>query len=353
MIENPLVSIIIPVYNVAPYLEEALDSVVNQTYTNLEIIIIDDGSTDDSYKKCEKYAAKDTRIRLIHQENKGLSTARNVGLNVMKGDIVAFLDPDDIMHRSLIEIMLSYLIKEPEIDMAVCRYSICDDMSSIAYKKDYIYPSIFAGIYDCREILQAIVEEKCNNNVWNKLYRRELWSYIRFPDGHVYEDTDTVYKVINLCKKISVVDQILYYHRRRNDSISNTFSQMVIQDRILAWSHFDGFIHENIPNIFSEEQLNNLLKTQIHILIYYFANMGNSEGEKLFCRDLQKEIHKMEKEINEKELRLRISCWMINNYPSAFKILYTIFNFLHVGVRPCAQPRVLRIVGRKRPPDKP
>lgn len=331
MIENPLVSIIIPVYNVSQYLEEALDSVVNQTYTNLEIIIIDDGSTDDSYRKCEKYANKDIRIRLIHQENRGLSTARNVGLNVMKGDIVAFLDPDDIMHVSLIEVMMSYLIQEPEIDMVVCRYTICEDVSAIACRNDYIRPSILAGIYDCKEILQAVVEEKCNNNVWNKLYRRELWSHIRFPDGHVYEDTDTVYKVIYLCKRICVADQILYYHRRRNDSISNTFSQKAVFDRILAWSHFDDFIRENIPTIFSKEQLNNLMKTQIHILINYYANTGNSEGERLLRRDLQREIHKMEKTINEKEIRLRVCCWLIKYSPPAFKILYRTFCFLRAS----------------------
>ena len=102
---DPLVSVIIPVYNVEPYLKEALDSVLDQSYQNLEIILIDDGSTDRSGKICDDYSETDDRIRVIHQENKGLSSARNKGLDLMHGELVAFLDPDDAYHPDYVSAM--------------------------------------------------------------------------------------------------------------------------------------------------------------------------------------------------------------------------------------------------------
>ena len=115
---NPLVSVIIPVYNVSPYLRESLDSVISQTYTNLEIIAVDDGSTDDSGRICDEYAEKDTRIKVIHQANRGLSAARNAGLNAMTGEYVAFLDSDDALYPEMVECMVKGMEKNAA-DIAV------------------------------------------------------------------------------------------------------------------------------------------------------------------------------------------------------------------------------------------
>ena len=123
-----LVTIIIPVYNTAPYLLEALDSVIQQDYSNLEIIIIDDGSTDGSEKICDIYAEKDSRIRVIHQENKGLSCARNTGLDIMSGDSVAFLDSDDVLHPTYVKTMVAAMCRK-KTDLVVCRYSIFPSMT--------------------------------------------------------------------------------------------------------------------------------------------------------------------------------------------------------------------------------
>lgn len=109
--ESPLVSVIVPVYNVKPYLNEALDSVINQTYRNQEIILIDDGSTDGSGEICDEYATRDNRIKVIHQTNQGLSAARNAGLDIMHGSVISFLDSDDAFHPQMIEIMLHEMIQ--------------------------------------------------------------------------------------------------------------------------------------------------------------------------------------------------------------------------------------------------
>ncbi len=118
-----LVSIIIPVYNVAPYLVEALESAIHQTYKNLEIIIIDDGSTDGSETICDEYARKDHRVRVIHQDNKGLSAARNIGLGIMTGDAVAFLDSDDALEFDYVEKLVEAMNRE-DADIVICRFTI-------------------------------------------------------------------------------------------------------------------------------------------------------------------------------------------------------------------------------------
>ena len=181
-----LVSIIVPVYNVALYLPEALDSIVNQTYKDLEIIIVDDGSTDDSAAICEKYAASDSRIKLIHQANKGLSGARNTGLQHATGDFVSFIDSDD----SLSPVFIDSLVKAMESSsapIAECRFAVIETSGSMAgVAASSVFPSVAAGLYERKDAIISLVEERMCVNVCNKLFRRELWTDIRFPDGHVY-----------------------------------------------------------------------------------------------------------------------------------------------------------------------
>ncbi len=123
MQHNSLVSVIVPVFNVAPYLAEALDSVINQTYRNLEIIVVDDGSTDDSGKICDEYAAKDNRIQIVHIKHQGVSVARNTGLDLMKGELVAFLDPDDAYKPEFIDTMVNTMYRE-KADIVLCGMTI-------------------------------------------------------------------------------------------------------------------------------------------------------------------------------------------------------------------------------------
>ena len=131
---EPLVSVIIPIYNVRPYLCEALDSVLRQTYRNLEILIIDDGSDDGSEEICDEYGKKDSRITVIHQKNRGLSAARNVGLNRMRGDYIAFLDPDDAFHPDMIRCLMEALQRN-EAEIAVCGIIRCYTLHRMERKR--------------------------------------------------------------------------------------------------------------------------------------------------------------------------------------------------------------------------
>ena len=181
------VSVIVPVYNVASYLPEALDSIVNQTYKDLEIIIVDDGSTDDSASICEKYASSDSRIKVIHQDNRGLSGARNTGLAHATGDLVSFIDSDDSLSPVFIESLVNAM-ESSSAPIAVCRFAVIEtsgSLSGVAASSEF--PNAPAGVYERTEAIKDLVEEKMCVNVCNKLFRRELWTDIRFPDGHVYE----------------------------------------------------------------------------------------------------------------------------------------------------------------------
>lgn len=198
MKSSALVSVIIPVFNVRPYIAEAIESVLHQTYNNLEIIIIDDGSTDGSEEVCDDYAQRDKRIIVVHKQNEGVSAARNTGLDLLNGDMVAFLDSDDAFHPDFVSVLLEALIRE-RADIAMCKYTdhcTVEKMKKIGEEKEE--PGMEEGVYDRFDALRALNDRKINHAVWNKLYRQELWKKIRFPSGHMYEDVDTTFRIINL-----------------------------------------------------------------------------------------------------------------------------------------------------------
>ena len=180
-----LISIIIPVYNVRLFLAEALESVINQTYKNLEIIVVDDGSTDGSGEICDNYAIRDDRITVIHQNNRGLSAARNKGLDIMVGKAVAFLDSDDAYHPEYVSKMIAAMIRE-EADLVICKCTVHQASGKMALNNhERTIPSIDPGIYDRVNGLNFLAEGAINHTVWNKLYRRTLWEDIRIEYANV------------------------------------------------------------------------------------------------------------------------------------------------------------------------
>ena len=245
-----LFSLIVPVYNVAPYLREALDSVVNQTYKDLEIFIVDDGSTDGSASICEEYAASDYRIELVHQPNKGLSGARNTGLRIATGDFVSFVDSDDSVSPVFVESLVNAIVSS---SIAICRLSSIDtsgNMSGVAATS--VFPTIKAGVFEREDALRALVDERMSVNVCNKLFRRELWSDIRFLEGHVYEDALPEFKLFDKSERVVLLDEALYNYRQRTDSIASSVSMDKINDCILAHYSVSEFIKSSLSSVIPE-----------------------------------------------------------------------------------------------------
>ncbi len=324
-ISNSIVSVIIPVYNVYSYIREALESVIHQSYPYLEILIIDDGSTDGSELICDEYK-RDPRVRVIHQANKGLSAARNTGLDIMTGDFVAFLDPDDAYHTDFIQNMISALLQN-EADLVICNYSKIKTTGLLTQGDKRKSPFIRTGVYDRCKALRALADNYFDHSIWNKLYRCEIWRDIRFPDGHVYEDMEIGYLLINKCNTVYVMDDILYLHRIRTGSITQTKSINNILDLLYAVSKVEDFLRRNTPGIFSEEQLTRKKAKKLSIMMRAYAMIvctkrNRIEGRKLREQIIQKDNLKI---YNSLKIKTRIAYLIICICPWLLIILYPLY----------------------------
>lgn len=214
---NDLITIVVPIYNVEPYLKKSIDSIINQTYQNLEIILVDDGSPDNSGKICDEYAKKDNRIKVIHKENGGLSSARNAGIDMAKGKYISFVDSDDYISNDYIEYMYN-ILKKYNVKMSTCETQVIYGNENIKEKEKNV-----VTLLDKSELFYNILfDKKSDVSAYSKLYHISLFENIRFPNGIVYEDTATTYKLIEKCDKIATGSKKCYYYYYRLGSISKS-----------------------------------------------------------------------------------------------------------------------------------
>lgn len=207
-----LVSIIVPVYGVEAYLSECVDSLLAQTYQNLEIILIDDSSPDSSAAICDRYAQKDTRINVIHKKNGGAASARNAGLDMANGDCICFVDADDVVEKEYVEHLLTALT-DADADIAVCGYY------DLTRSQRRIVRCQKPGTYSQVEYLACFLEDWSCSLLWNKIYRREVIGKLRMTEGHKIDDEFFTYRVVMDSKKIVVTEPPLYGYRMRASSV--------------------------------------------------------------------------------------------------------------------------------------
>lgn len=215
---NRLVSVIVPVFNVEQYLRECIDSIIDQTYPYIEIILVNDGSTDDSYSICNEYKEEDNRIIVVNKENGGLSSARNKGIEFARGDYISFVDSDDYIAPDMIESLVKIMDRE-QVEVACCNFkkfkktSFSKNTENDAGKKTEVYESSQAINY-------LLDEKHYKCFAWNKIYKKDLFREIRFPEGKLYEDIITQYKIFKKAKKVAFNDKAMYYYRIREGSIT-------------------------------------------------------------------------------------------------------------------------------------
>lgn len=207
-----LISIIVPVYNVKDFLRECVKSLLNQTYFNIEIILVDDGSTDGSDQICDEYAGEDPRIIVIHKSNGGLSDARNRGLDIARGEYIGFVDSDDWIEPQMYE-KLYNKIKSGSYDIAVCSLireyknkSVIEPLKELIYTRDDSLSALLLGI-------------ELHDHAWSKLYHNKVFNNVRFPTGKFYEDVLTTYKTFLNANSVVVEPSPLYHYRQRGGSI--------------------------------------------------------------------------------------------------------------------------------------
>lgn len=213
---NPLISVIIPIYNVEKYLDSCIASVANQTYKNLEIILVDDGSPDLCPQICDDWATKDSRVRVIHKTNSGLSNARNTGLQNSAGEYIYFLDSDDWIELDMIQ-SLYEACSQNNVLLSVCgRYAFFEENNHIQIDK---CPTRDEVVASTEFVSQMLIGNHCDSSACDKLFHRSLWNSFRFPEGLIYEDVAIMYKVVLSTSRIATIRRPLYYYRRHPNSI--------------------------------------------------------------------------------------------------------------------------------------
>lgn len=225
---DSLISVIVPVYNVAPYLTQCLESIVQQTCHSLEIILIDDGSTDASGHICDEYADKDDRIQVVHQKNAGAAAARNAGLNMATGEFLAFVDSDDWLEEDAFAYMLEELQKE-QADIVQCSYREI----FINRQIDHICKAAGSS-FDRESYLARFTEDWTCSLLWDKLFRRDLFQDIRFETGHVIDDEFFTYQGVMNAGKVICRDKIVYNYRMRKSGATGNpeHYERIVEDKL-------------------------------------------------------------------------------------------------------------------------
>ena len=242
-----LISVVIPVYNVAKYLSACLDSVINQTYQNLEIIIVDDGSTDISPSICDEYAKKDERITVIHKKNGGLSDARNAGIDIAKGEYITFIDSDDLVAIDMVDYLYKCLI-ENNTDMSTCLSAdIDEDGRYISSNEPERSAIIDGGSENCMKAF--LTNAKFKTVAWGKLYRFSMFSDVRYPKGKYHEDVFTTYKLVAKCKSITIGGEFKYFYRNRSESMMTLSFKPSHMDAIEGKQELNTYIEHNYPSL--------------------------------------------------------------------------------------------------------
>ena len=241
-----LISVIVPVYNVEGYLKQCINSLLEQTYTKLEVLLIDDGSTDGSSRICDDYSVRDKRIKVFHQENKGLSGARNTGIENMRGKYVTFVDSDDYVSDDYIK-ELYRILKETDADISCVSGNkfFGEKIQDIGEKNNEELKT-----YNRKEAFKRMLYRKdVNSYAWGKLFKNEVFNDVRFPEGLLFEDVRTIYKLYDKADKITISTQRLYYYRQRQGSIVNSEFTPAKMQQVTASQEIVKFVEDKYPEL--------------------------------------------------------------------------------------------------------
>lgn len=251
MQRQSIISIIIPVFKVAAYLDRCVNSIVNQSYENLEIILVDDGSPDNCAIMCDEWAEKDTRITVIHKPNGGLSDARNYGIRIVNGEYVSFIDSDDYVSDVFLEVLLSTAL-EHDSDIVECKCTNCyEDGELDEYNDDLTIYN-----YSSSEGLSALIAETAfHQHVWDKLYKRAVISDIFFEVGKQHEDEFWTYQVFGRAERITKINRTMYFYLQRGSSIMGQGYNLRRLDALEGKWNRQLYIEKNYPELAIQAKL--------------------------------------------------------------------------------------------------
>ena len=286
------ISIIVPVYKVEKYINRCLDSILNQSYKNLEIILVDDGSPDRCGEVCKEYAKKDSRIRVIHKENGGLSDARNFGMKYITGEYTLFLDSDDYIEKNCIETLLK-VAQENKSDIIQSGFYYDYDTYLLYDDRYYTEDSPIVNLDNNSLMRELVINERVKNFVWGKLYKSELIRDKYFKKGVLFEDVFWAHNIMKDVKKYTIIHKLLWYYTQREDSIVGKYSSKNL-DILKGLKERKEFLKINYPNLLGE--INKLIFTtsMLHYNIILKLRDSNLEIAK---KEIKEDILKNYSEI--------------------------------------------------------
>lgn len=319
--KNPLITVIIPVYNVEKYLRRCLDSVIAQTYQNLEIICVDDGSIDDSGKICDQYAVRDARIKVIHQENQGLSAARNRGLDCATGEYIAFVDSDDYIQSDMLERLYSELSKS-EASYVICGYNVVNSAGIILGTHSVGKNRVCSGADGLRQHYYHSNGQENFVTVWGKLYNKELFADVRFKAGIYFEDIHIMPYLLLQSSEVLLLPYVGYSYTQNEHSITNTSSEThrahLYKNAFEIWKdHIELYKRCGLPDLENAIYCACISKVIAHSLSNSIPNGMERESLALARQYIKKVIWRSRPPIKQK-LYYALFCLL---GPNVFKLL--------------------------------
>ena len=314
-----MISVIVPVYNVEPYLRKCLDSVVGQTYRDLEIIVVDDGSTDGSGEICDEYKT-DSRVQVYHTDNHGLSAARNYALDHAHGNYIAFIDSDDWFEETALEHFIT-IAQNRGADIVGCEFYQ-------EYKDKTVGPEGTRTEFVAKgdEVLKSmVIDHKLTEDVWNKFYRASLFEGIRYPGGMIFEDKATTYKLLQKAEKLAYTPASLIHYRNREGSLSNVHSMKSLTDYWVVYrERYDTL--SPISELYYKTALSEAIGA-ISRMWRWYAGCSKEEQRKAekTLEEMQKFMEEHKKEIlsGPYSKHVKATCWYARNNPLVFKLLHS------------------------------
>lgn len=280
-----MISVIVPIYNVENYLEDCINSILSQSYKELEIILVDDGSPDSCGKICDKYSKKDSRITVIHKDNGGLSDARNTGIDAANGEYLSFVDSDDLLHKDFYLTLFNILI-DNNSDISMCNFlKFTNEKVNDKFIKNPTIKTI-SNI----DALNDLYTNKYVNYIvaCNKLYKATLFKNLKFPLGKIHEDEFTTPKILFKANKISIIEEELYYYRQTPNSIMNSQFNISNLDFLEAIDDRLSFITENKLDILYKKCIYQLSFERINF--YYMIKNSDIPNKEYLLNELRKKL---------------------------------------------------------------
>ena len=316
-----LISVIVPIYNVEPYLNLCIESIVKQTYNNLEIILVDDGSSDRCPAICDDWAEKDDRIRVIHQKNAGGGAARNAALDIAQGELIAFVDSDDYIAPDMYAHLVSLLEQGAEI--AECGHINVTDDAAVFQECGFE-----AQKYTAEEAMQLHIQDTAFRQlIWNKLYRREVIGDIRFPEGKKIDDEFFTYQVIVNADTLIRSDKVCYAYRQQANSVMHSIGATRRLQAVEAKIHRQAYIESNFPA---------LIALNLKDLWFTCLYQGQLSFREMDKREAKSAIHYLESVLDQHpvefaECTIKEKLWFMLA-SKHFEATCHVRNFLKIGL---------------------